>query len=119
MNIFNKDMKYYAVLRGKQGPKIYQTWKECQQNVTGFSNACFKSFTSMEEALRFIGGGSAAGPIGPQSPIDHSDCLIVYTDGCGLHPGTKTALAGSGVYIPDWNQRLSYRPDGIQTNHRS
>lgn len=45
--------KYYAVKIGKV-PGIYDSWEECQANVSGISGAIFKSFHSLEEAEAFI-----------------------------------------------------------------
>lgn len=45
--------KYYAVKIGKV-PGIYDSWEECQANVSGISGAIFKSFRSLEEAEAFI-----------------------------------------------------------------
>ena len=45
-------MVYYAVARPI--PHIYDNWFECQQNVTGHSNAVFKKFDTLYEAEKFI-----------------------------------------------------------------
>lgn len=45
--------KYYAVKIGKV-PGIYDSWEECQANVSGVSGAIFKSFRSLEEAENFL-----------------------------------------------------------------
>lgn len=45
--------KYYVVKIGKV-PGIYDSWEECQVNVTGVSGAIFKSFCSLEEAENFL-----------------------------------------------------------------
>lgn len=45
--------KYYAVKIGKV-PGIYDSWEECQANVSGISGAIFKSFRSLEEAENFL-----------------------------------------------------------------
>lgn len=45
--------KFYAVKNGIQ-PGVYTTWDECKKNVHGFSGAIYKSFTTKEEAERFI-----------------------------------------------------------------
>ena len=45
-------MVYYAV--AKPIPYIYDNWFECQQNVTGHSNAVFKKFDSLYAAKQFI-----------------------------------------------------------------
>lgn len=41
--------KYYVVWSGRK-PGIYSTWNECQQQVSGFSGAKYKSFSSRSEA---------------------------------------------------------------------
>ena len=41
--------KFYAVKIGRN-PGIYNSWAECQQQVTGFKGAIFKSFKTKEEA---------------------------------------------------------------------
>lgn len=51
--------KYYAVRIGKK-PGIYRSWEECKAVVDGFSNARYKSFTTLEEAERFMGEDSAS-----------------------------------------------------------
>lgn len=45
--------KFYAVKKGVI-PGVYETWKECQSNVTGVSGAIYKSFLTREEAEEFI-----------------------------------------------------------------
>lgn len=51
-------MKYYAVKNGRV-PGIYTSWAECQKQVTGYSSAVFKSFTSKQAALEFLGASTA------------------------------------------------------------
>ena len=51
--------KYYAVRIGKK-PGIYRSWEECKAVVDGFSNARYKSFTTLEEAEKFMGEDSAS-----------------------------------------------------------
>lgn len=45
--------KYYAVAKGKT-PGIYLTWDDCKAQVTHFSGAVYKSFTTLQEAEDFI-----------------------------------------------------------------
>jgi caulimovirus viroplasmin len=45
--------KFYAVAKGKV-PGIYTTWLETEKQVTGFSGAVYKSFTSYIEAYKFL-----------------------------------------------------------------
>ena len=53
--------KFYAVKNGKV-PGIYETWEECQKNVTGFPGAVYKSFKTMEEAEGFMEVGYERSP---------------------------------------------------------
>ena len=41
--------KWYAVTVGKV-PGIYDTWNECVQNVSGYSNNSYKGFETRKEA---------------------------------------------------------------------
>ena len=45
--------KFYAVRIGKV-PGIYQTWSQAEEQVKGFSGAEYKSFSTLEEAERYI-----------------------------------------------------------------
>lgn len=47
-------MKYYAVKQGKK-IGIFESWAEAEKHVKGVSGAKFKSFTSYEDALNYIG----------------------------------------------------------------
>lgn len=64
--------KYYAVRVGKT-PGIYLTWPDCQAQVKGYSGAVYKSFSTEEEAKRFI-------KIEPTVEVDEA-ALIAYVDG--------------------------------------
>ncbi len=50
-------LKYYAVKIGRI-PGIYTSWDECKKQVSGFSNAKYKSFESKEEADQYISENS-------------------------------------------------------------
>ncbi|UJR30583.1 hypothetical protein I4U23_018110 [Adineta vaga] len=51
-------MPYYAVRQGKK-PGIYNTWPECQKQVSGFSGAQYKKFDTHGEAQDFVDGKSS------------------------------------------------------------
>lgn len=56
-----KKQKFYVVWKGRE-TGIFNTWKECEQQVKGFETARFKSFESEQEAkTAFTMGPSAAG----------------------------------------------------------
>ena len=48
--------KVYAVKQGRQ-TGIFDTWAECQEQIKGFSGAVYKSFTSREDAEKYLGIG--------------------------------------------------------------
>ena len=47
--------KFYAVREGLQ-TGIYESWQECQAVIDGYSNAEYKSFSTREEAERYMNG---------------------------------------------------------------
>lgn len=79
-------MSYYAVKLGRQ-PGIYGTWKECQEQVIGFSGAVFKKFSTQKEANEFIELASTIQPTVAQeaqrvAPKSSDDSVFnIYTDG--------------------------------------
>ncbi|KAF4633262.1 hypothetical protein G7Y89_g4857 [Cudoniella acicularis] len=52
--------KFYGVRAGKT-PGVYTTWADCQENITGFKGAQYKSFPSKKEAEDFVAGKVVAG----------------------------------------------------------
>lgn len=70
-------VKFYAVKSGRV-PGIYRTWAECQQQVTGYSSAVYKSFPTMEQAEAYINGDTAASA-GSESVDDIK--VKIYVDG--------------------------------------
>ncbi|KAF7583692.1 RNase H family protein [Clavispora lusitaniae] len=49
---------YYAVANGRNAG-VYKSWDDCKSQVSGFSNAKYKKFSSAEEASRFVSSGSS------------------------------------------------------------
>jgi hypothetical protein len=49
-----KKTAYYAVARGRNGPKVYTTWEQTFSDINGFRNARHKRFNSEAEAKQFI-----------------------------------------------------------------
>ncbi|KAH8593260.1 ribonuclease H-like domain-containing protein [Bisporella sp. PMI_857] len=54
-------VKYYAVKAGHT-PGVFTAWKLCQQSITGFKGAQFKSFLSEKDAMDFVAGRVVKGP---------------------------------------------------------
>ncbi|UII56247.1 ribonuclease H family protein [Cytobacillus spongiae] len=103
--------KFYAVRRGKK-TGIFNTWNECKESVEGFSNAEYKSFTSMEEAQLFL--NVINNNVVSKEVKNELDCQVktirAYVDGsyskhlgkyaygCVLiHGDNITRLSGAGV----------------------
>ncbi|KAM7537617.1 hypothetical protein Aperf_G00000077815 [Anoplocephala perfoliata] len=52
-------MPFYAVRAGRI-PGIYQNWPECHKQVSGFSGAVFRKFSTLAEAENFIRNDSSS-----------------------------------------------------------
>lgn len=106
--------KYYAVRRGKQ-PGIYRTWTETQQQVSGFSQAQYKSFTTEAAAKAFMAGSAVSTPSHAAAHRTTSTKktttplktdVVVYTDGGSRNTGN---VAGGHVKNSDkaaWAYRI-------------
>ena len=82
--------KVYAVKKGrKQG--IYDSWDECKKMIDGFSGAIYKSFTSREDAMAFIGGENV-----PKDKIELKDCPYAFVDGSF---NSTTGVYGYGGFL--------------------
>ncbi len=57
---------YYAVQRGKK-PGVYSNWNDCKAQVTGFSGAVYKKFSTRAEAEAFAGASGGYGSAGGTS----------------------------------------------------
>ena len=95
--------KFYAV---KQGYKtgLFDTWAECEKQVKGFPGALFKSFTTKEEALKYLDET----PIKEVKTIEELKQAVeknykgtrVFVDGSW---NNKTKTYGAGVCFMDSN----------------
>lgn len=78
--------KYYAVKVGKT-PGIYHTWNECREQVSGYSGAIYKSFSTLVEAEAFIGIGQmkleepAELPMQEEVLAQEGETAVAYVDG--------------------------------------
>ena len=69
-------MKYYAVRKGYD-TGIFESWDECKLHVDGYSGAEYKSFSTIEEAKKYLYGNDGEDP----SFISSQDKAIAYVDG--------------------------------------
>ena len=67
--------KFYAVKKGRK-TGIFTTWEECKASVNGYSGAQYKSFSTPEEAERYLKGDQA-----PPSGFPEEECCTAYVDG--------------------------------------
>jgi ribonuclease HI len=75
-----KNKKYYAVRNGRN-PGIYESWEDCQKQVSGFPNNAYKSFSTLKEAEDYMSADSAEQQ---QITFDIPDVdtgLNIYVDG--------------------------------------
>lgn len=68
--------KYYAVRKGKK-IGVFYSWAECQEQVSGFSGAEYKSFKSLEEAEKYLGMDGSHVACADSSNIDFSKIPVV------------------------------------------
>lgn len=68
--------KFYAVRKGLI-PGIYESWKECWDNVENVSGAEYKSFTNKEDAKAYLLGNNKS--IIPE--INETDSAVAYLGG--------------------------------------
>lgn len=93
--------KFYAVKKGKV-PGIYQTWAQCKEMVEGYSGAVYKSFSSKEEALQYIGtqdGEATEREMKAYAFVDGSYNSVTKVYGYGgfvFYEGTRHVVQGSG-----------------------
>jgi ribonuclease HI len=100
--------KIYAVRRGRE-TGIFDSWKECQKQVSGYSGSEFKSFLNTEEALEYLQK--------KEQKVDKK-AIKVYTDGACSGNGTPSAKAGIGIFFKEGDSRnFSGQVRGKQTNN--
>lgn len=80
--------KFYAVRKGNK-IGIYNTWDECKKQVSGYSGAEYKSFSSLEEANEYLS-------IDKKIFDEDKEYIKAYVDGSYEH---SLRAYGSGVVI--------------------
>ncbi|KAG8803492.1 hypothetical protein FRC16_005162 [Serendipita sp. 398] len=64
--------KSYAVLCGRYGIDVYDSWNTCHAAVDGLPNAIYKSFNTREDAWRWINERGTSHLVTPDEPADRS-----------------------------------------------
>ncbi len=95
--------KFYAVRVGREGPAIYRTWAECKQQVYGVRRAVYKSFSTLEEAERFLRGGETQN----EKELDEN-WAVAYVDG-SYDKKTKDFSCGAVLFWKGEQTEFSQR----------
>ena len=70
--------KYYAVRNGYH-IGIFETWEECQKEVSGFSGAEFKGFANRRDAEEYLGVNHQISLFDEEEP--QTKTAVAYVDG--------------------------------------
>lgn len=95
--------KFYAVKKGRN-IGIFNTWKECQEQVVGFKGASYKLLTSLDEANAFLED--------KKEIIDTS--LLAYVDGSY---NKETHTSGFGLAFVE-DGKITYTDKRAFPGHR-
>ncbi|PKK39414.1 Ribonuclease HI-related protein [Clostridiaceae bacterium JG1575] len=55
--------KIYAVINGREGTSLYESWEEAKAAVTGVSGVLYQGFATQSEALEYLARQGAALPL--------------------------------------------------------
>lgn len=105
--------KYYVVWKGKkQG--IYDSWADCQEQVSGVANAKFKSFENLQDAQNaykkayqdFVGKDKKS--VAKNITIPYKECICVDA-ACNMQVGD---MEYRGVHYP--SRKLLFHQKGFK-----
>lgn len=100
--------KFYAVKKGKK-TGIFSTWDECEEQVTGFKGAVYKSFKTLSEAEAFLERNEEK-----IENIEEVDGVYAYIDGSF---DRINGIYGSGVVIVDGDKKHEYKHAGNREDY--
>ncbi|MBB6450676.1 ribonuclease HI [Geomicrobium halophilum] len=106
--------KFYVVWKGRK-PGVYRTWAECQQQVSGYKGARFKSFKTKEEAEQAYNSGEADGDRFPKKQTGAYIEESISVD-AGTH-GNPGPVEYKGVYTKDGKILFEVQPFPKGTNN--
>lgn len=100
-------MKYYAVRQGRK-PGIYETWEEAREQVHNYSEAVYKSFEELEEALDYM-QGTPPDLIPEGLPVAYIDGSFspkkgIYSYGGYIQDGGKVAIIQGTGHNPKYTR---------------
>lgn len=102
-------MTYYAIKCGRV-PGIYTTWGEAERQISKFTGAKYKKFTTLQDAESFMQGVETGKTeykqkditsfFKSEEPHETETSLICFTDGSCLKNGSVEAVGGFAVVWP-------------------
>ncbi|KAI9774843.1 MAG: hypothetical protein M1840_000059 [Geoglossum simile] len=92
------ESKFYSVRVGHK-PGIYLNWQECLDQIKGFKGATFKSFASLIDAEKFLGGDDPT-----QNPDSSTYQPKFYGVRNGRIPGVYTDWTSAQKQIIGWTK---------------
>ncbi len=112
--------KYYVVWIGVQ-PGIYESWDACKQQISGYPNARYKSYTSKQEAEEAFGMGPDYSDHKKKAKrsVNSKDPKIIQSSwsvdaACSGNPGN---MEYQGVHTSDKSQIFHAGPYKYGTNN--
>ncbi|CAM9356992.1 unnamed protein product [Discosporangium mesarthrocarpum] len=94
-----KRKPFYGVKRGHGGPRVLESWAECQLQITGFKGARFRRFDTREEAELYIRGENPISPtdegysLETMAEAEHLSHVLCFAGVCQTDPGPSAAAA--------------------------
>lgn len=96
--------KFYAVKTGRESG-IYTSWNECKEQVNGFPNAVYKSFSTYKEAETFMSGKSGNESLKKIDDKEKSD-IIAYID--GSYSESKKLFSYAGIVFLENGKKIKF-----------
>jgi ribonuclease HI len=117
-------MNFYSVYKGRV-KGVFKSWKECEEQVKGYSGAIYKKFSSFDKALKFSENGktilnknTGLDSMQNSTIINPAHIYDIYTDG-SLIRRDDNIFAGYGIYIPKLEFKHFEPLQGKKTNNRA
>ena len=94
--------KFYGVRAGRT-PGVYDNWLKCKEQIDGYANAIFKSFSTREEALDYVNNTRLKENRREQTKpaadifVDGSYCKSRYSWAFAVYQNGKLIFSDSGV----------------------
>ncbi|KAF8922222.1 hypothetical protein CPB85DRAFT_1427550 [Mucidula mucida] len=88
-------VKYFAVAVGREGPKIYDNWTECDKNsinllkVTRYPGGKHKSFPTRREAQEWLDAHARRGSIPRRGPPVGAEVIVIDSEDSDSAPSAR------------------------------